>query len=109
MAEQQKIEVEDLIRAYNNNLGELDKLKKMIDKMAMNEARHTVEIAERDVVIDNLTNVSTNQQTSRSRITDANFAAESARLAKSQILQQSGMNMISQASRTMQNVLILFQ
>tara|TARA_B100001939_G_C16896471_1_gene597863 strand:+ start:189 stop:416 length:228 start_codon:yes stop_codon:yes gene_type:complete len=54
MAEQQKIEVEDLIRAYNNNLGELDKLKKMIDKMAMNEARHTVEIAERDVVIDNL-------------------------------------------------------
>tara|TARA_R100001460_G_scaffold99175_3_gene142345 strand:- start:1200 stop:1427 length:228 start_codon:yes stop_codon:yes gene_type:complete len=54
MEEQQKIEVEDLIRAYNNNLGELDKLKKMIDKMAMNEAKHTVEIAERDVVIDNL-------------------------------------------------------
>ena len=26
----------------------------MIDKMAMNEAKHTVEIAERDVVIDNL-------------------------------------------------------
>ena len=54
MTEQQKIEVEDLINAYNNNLAELDKLKKMIDKMAMNEARHTVEIAERDVVIDNL-------------------------------------------------------
>ena len=54
MTEQQKIEVEDLINAYNNNLAELDKLKKMIDKMAMNEARHTVEIAERDVVIANL-------------------------------------------------------
>ena len=54
MTEQQKIEVEDLINAYNNNIAELDKLKKMIDKMAMNEARHTVEIAERDVVIDNL-------------------------------------------------------
>ena len=54
MTEQQKIEVEDLINAYNNNLAELDKLKKMIDKMAMNEARHTVEITERDVVIDNL-------------------------------------------------------
>ena len=54
MTEQQEVKVEDLINAYNNNLAELDKLKKMIDKMAMNEARHTVEIAERDVVIDNL-------------------------------------------------------
>ena len=54
MAEQQKIDVEDLVKAYNNQLAEMDKLKKMIDKMAMNEARHTVEIAERDVVIDNL-------------------------------------------------------
>lgn len=54
MTEQQKIDVEDLVKAYNNQLAEMDKLKKMIDKMAMNEARHTVEIAERDVVIDNL-------------------------------------------------------
>lgn len=54
MAEQQKIEVEDLVKAFNNQVSEIDKLKKMIDKMAMNEARHTVEIAERDVVIDNL-------------------------------------------------------
>ena len=38
----------------------------------------------------------------------ANFSLESAKLSKSQILQQSAMNMISQASRTMQNVLILF-
>ena len=49
-----------------------------------------------------------NQKTSMARITDANFALESAKLSKSQILQQSAMNMISQASRTMQNVLILF-
>jgi len=54
MAEQQKIEVEDLVKAFNNQVSEIAKLKKMIDKMAMNEARHTVEIAERDVVIDNL-------------------------------------------------------
>ena len=40
---------------------------------------------------------------------DANFASESSRLAKSQILQQSALNMIAQASRTMQNVLVLFQ
>ena len=42
-------------------------------------------------------------------LVDADFAKESSRLAKSQILQQSAMNMIAQASRTMQNVLVLFQ
>ncbi|PPR37210.1 MAG: hypothetical protein CFH30_01162, partial [Alphaproteobacteria bacterium MarineAlpha8_Bin1] len=49
------------------------------------------------------------QRASKSRILDADFAKESSRLAKSQILQQSAMNMIAQASRTMQNVLVLFQ
>ena len=62
-----------------------------------------------NVVIDNLTNISQNQKASQSRILDADFAKESSRLAKSQILQQSAMNMIAQASRTMQNVLVLFQ
>ena len=32
------------------------------------------------VVIDNLTNVSANQKSSMARITDANFAAESAKI-----------------------------
>ena len=60
-------------------------------------------------VIDNLTNVSQNQAASRARVLDADFALESSRLAKAQVLQQSAMNMIAQASRTMQNVLVLFQ
>ena len=92
--------------------GAVDALKvidRALDRVHMERAKFGAIMSRMNVVIDNLTNVSTNQQTSRSRITDANFAAESARLAKSQILQQSGMNMISQASRTMQNVLILFQ
>ena len=91
--------------------GAVDALKvidRALDRVHMERAKFGAIMSRMNVVIDNLTNVSTNQQTSRSRITDANFAAESARLAKSQILQQSGMNMISQASRTMQNVLILF-
>ena len=48
------------------------------------------------------------QRASKARIMDADFAVESSRLAKSQILQQSAMNMIAQASRQMQNVLVLF-
>ena len=92
--------------------GAVDALKvidRALDRVHMERAKFGAVMSRMNVVIDNLTNVSTNQKTSMSRITDANFAAESARLAKSQILQQSGMNMISEASRTMQNVLILFQ
>ena len=59
--------------------------------------------------IDNLTNVSTNTNHARSRLEDADLAAESSELSKAQILQQSAMAMIAQASRIQQNVLTLFQ
>ena len=55
MAEiESNVTLEEIVEAYNNNLAELQKAKAMIDKLAINEAKHTVEIAERDVVIDNL-------------------------------------------------------
>ena len=91
--------------------GAVDALKvidRALDRVHMERAKFGAIMSRMNVVIDNLTNVSTNQKTSMARITDANFALESAKLSKSQILQQSAMNMISQASRTMQNVLILF-
>ena len=91
--------------------GAVDALKvidRALDRIHMERAKFGAIMSRMNVVIDNLTNVSANQKTSMARITDANFALESAKLSKSQILQQSAMNMISQASRTMQNVLILF-
>jgi len=59
--------------------------------------------------IDNLTNVSSNTNAARSRLEDADLAAESTHLSKAQVLQQSAMAMIAQASRIQQNVLTLFQ
>jgi flagellin len=50
-----------------------------------------------------------NLQASRSRIMDADFAAETANLAKAQILQQSGIAMLAQANAIPQNVLALLQ
>jgi flagellin len=97
------------IRTVTGAVDALKVIDRALDRVHMERAKFGAIMSRMNVVIDNLTNVSTNQKTSMSRITDANFAAESARLAKSQILQQSGMNMISEASRTMQNVLILFQ
>ena len=57
--------------------------------------------------VSNLNNVNENISASRSRIQDADFAKESANLARTQVLQQAGMSMLSQANQNSQNVLSL--
>ena len=57
--------------------------------------------------VSNLNNVNENISASRSRIQDADFARESANLARTQVLQQAGMSMLSQANQNSQNVLSL--
>ena len=60
-----------------------------------------------DFTATNLGNVVTNTEASRSRIEDADFAAESAALAKNQILLQAGTAMLAQANASSQTVLSL--
>ena len=62
-----------------------------------------------DNTVSNLTNVSINLQSGLGRIEDADFAAESTSLAKSQILQQASTAMLAQANASKQNVLSLLQ
>jgi len=59
--------------------------------------------------ITNLQTVSENLSASRSRIQDADFAAETAALTKAQILQQAGTAVLAQANAIPQNVLSLLQ
>ena len=59
--------------------------------------------------ISNLQNVSENTSSARSRIQDADFARESANLARTQVLQQAGMSMLSQSNQQSQNVLSLLR
>jgi flagellin len=59
--------------------------------------------------ISNLQAVSENLEASRSRILDADFAAETASLTKSQILQQAGIAILAQANAAPQSVLALLQ
>ena len=59
--------------------------------------------------IANLTNISENVSAARSRINDADFAAETANLTKNQILQQAGISVLSQANSLPQQVLSLLQ
>ncbi len=62
-----------------------------------------------DAVIGNLQVASENQSASRSRIMDADFAAETANLSRAQILQQAGTAMVAQANQLPQTVLKLLQ
>ena len=58
---------------------------------------------------DNLANVSQNASASRSRILDADYAAETTELARTQIIQQAGTAMLSQANQQAQSVLSLLK
>jgi len=59
--------------------------------------------------ISNLQNVVENVSASRSRIRDTDFAAETANLAKNQILQQAGLSILAQANASNQSILSLLQ
>lgn len=62
-----------------------------------------------EAVIANLRNYSENLQASRSRIQDADFAAETARMTRAQILQQAGVAMVAQANALPQTALALLR
>ena len=62
-----------------------------------------------EYTVDNLTNASQNQSASRSRIQDADYASETTELARTQIIQQAGTAMLSQANQQAQSVLALLK
>ena len=62
-----------------------------------------------DAVISNLHTSVENQTAARSRIMDADFAAETANLSRANILQQAGNAMVAQANQLPQQVLRLLQ
>ncbi|MEM8827256.1 MAG: flagellin [Pseudomonadota bacterium] len=59
--------------------------------------------------VNNLTNNNNNLSAARSRIEDADFAAETTQLAKSQILTQAAQAMLAQANQSQQGVLSLLR
>jgi flagellin len=58
---------------------------------------------------DNLTNVSTNAQASRSRVEDADYASATTELARTQIIAQAATAMLAQANQMPQTVLSLLR
>ncbi|MBU4422902.1 MAG: flagellin [Gammaproteobacteria bacterium] len=62
-----------------------------------------------DSVLSSLASSSSNLTDARSRIQDADFAAETANLSKAQVLQQAGVAMLAQANQLPQNILSLLR
>ena len=59
--------------------------------------------------VDNLSNVKVNAEAARSRVLDTDYAKETSELARTQIIQQAGTAMLSQANQLPQTVLSLLQ
>jgi len=85
----------------------LDAITIAIEKVATDRAGYGALQNRLEYTVSNLMNVSEYTQAARSRIQDADFAVESARLAKAQVLQQSGTAMLAQANASSQLALQL--
>jgi flagellin len=118
-ANQIKVSTKDTasISGYNSAIklitvstdSEASKMIVAVDRMlqAVNTERATLGAVQNrfESVIRNGENAASNLSASRSRIEDADFAAETANLTKFQILQQAGTSVLSQANALPQSVL----
>ena len=87
----------------------LAKLDLVMDKVNGTRATMGAVMNRLEHVIDNLMNVSMNTEASRSQIEDADYAAASTELARTQIMQQAATSVLAQANADQQNVLKLLQ
>jgi flagellin len=80
-----------------------------MDEINAERARMGAMVNRLGYATDNLTNISQNMQQARSRIEDTEYAAVTRELARTQIIQQAGMAMLSQANQQPQSVLSLLK
>jgi len=97
------------IDLVDNASGALDTITNSINSVSSIRASYGAIQNRLEYTVSNLMNVSEFTTAARSRITDADFAAESARLAKAQVLQQSGTAMLAQANASSQLALSLIR
>jgi flagellin len=97
------------IDLINNASGALASISSAIEQVSGQRAEYGALQNRLEYTVSNLMNVSEFTTAARSRIEDADFAAESARLAKAQVLQQTGTAMLAQANSSSQLVLSLIR
>ncbi|RZI81879.1 MAG: flagellin FliC [Rubrivivax sp.] len=87
----------------------IDAIDGALDRVNSERAVYGATQSRFDAIISNLQVSAENQTAARSRIMDADFAAETAALSRAQILQQAGNAMVAQANQLPQQVLKLLQ
>jgi flagellin len=90
-------------------LSQLSTLDTLIDTINTNRASLGAIQNRFEGVVTQLSAARENADSARSRIMDADYASETAKLARAQVLQQAGVAMVSQANALPQNVLSLLR
>jgi len=97
------------ISSQTNASSTLDTLDADLKTVATARANLGASESQLNSVVNNLTNNVTNLTDAKSRISDADFSAETTNLAKAQILNQAATAMLAQANQSQQGVLKLLQ
>jgi len=84
-------------------------LDKAITGVTAEQAKYGAYLSRLQYASDNISNVATNLDQSRSRIQDADYAVETTALARTQIIAQASTAMLAQANQVKQTVLALLQ
>jgi flagellin len=92
-----------------NAAGAVTLIDAAIAEIAVSRSDYGSKANRLEFAVSNLMNVSEHVSAARSGIEDTDYAAESANLAKAQVLQQAGTAMLSQANASTQNVLSLLK
>jgi flagellin len=99
------VSVDNLTNAQNS----LAKIDAALEKVSLFRSSFGAIENRIDASMNNLTTLKVNMEATQSRIEDANFAAETSKMTKSQILNQAATSMLAQANASKQNLLALLQ
>jgi flagellin len=97
------------VSTVNNASASITSIDAAIEKVSKFRASFGAYENRLDATINNLTTLKVNTDAARSRIADADFAAETSNMTKSQILSQAATSMLAQANASKQNLLALLQ
>jgi flagellin len=97
------------ITSTDNATQAITRLTNAITNSASERAQYGAYMSRLQHAADNLANVATNTAASRSQIADADYAAETTELARTQIISQASTAMLAQANQVKQTVLALLK
>ena len=97
------------VKTITDATSSLAKIDKAMDKLSLFRSSFGAVENRIDASINNLTTLKVNTEAAKSRIQDADFASETSKMTKSQILSQAATSMLAQANASKQNLLALLQ